>query len=198
MNNAIALAKKNNYSFRIVTLKGDLINPSGAITGGSVAQKTVNILGRAREIEDLEKELEKIKAKIEQSEKEKQEYLDSNENVIEEITALETSLQDIDITYATDKQKLLAVEENISKIQKRLEKLKEEITDLDNQKQENIKNKEQEETDIEKIEKENKELNIVIEQFADLNKDNQTYIDDLNMDITNLKISVSSFDESES
>ena len=198
MNNAIALAKKNNYSFRIVTLKGDLINPSGAITGGSVAQKTVNILGRAREIEDLEKELEKIKAKIEQSEKEKQEYLDSNENVIEEITALETSLQDIDITYATDKQKLLAVEENISKIQKRLEKLKEEITDLDNQKQENIKNKEQEETDIEKIEKENKELNIVIEQFADLNKDNQTYIDDLNIDITNLKISVSSFDESES
>ena len=88
MNNAIALAKKNNYSFRIVTLKGDLINPSGAITGGSVAQKTVNILGRAREIEDLEKELEKIKAKIEQSEKEKQEYLDSNENVIEEISSL--------------------------------------------------------------------------------------------------------------
>jgi len=31
-----------------------------------------------------------------------------------------------------------------------------------------------------------------------LNKDNQRYIDDLNMDVTNLKISVSSFDESES
>ena len=30
-----------------------------------------------------------------------------------------------------------------------------------------------------------------------MNKDNQDYIDDLNMDITNLKISVSSFDESE-
>ena len=64
MDTAIALAKQNNYSFRIVTLKGDLINPSGAITGGSVAQKTVNILGRAREIEDLEKELKKINSKI--------------------------------------------------------------------------------------------------------------------------------------
>ena len=29
-----------------------------------------------------------------------------------------------------------------------------------------------------------------------MNKDNQKYIDDLNFDITNLKISVSSFDES--
>ena len=197
MDNAIALAKKNNYSFRIVTIKGDLINPSGAITGGSVSQKTVNILGRAREIEDLEKELKKLNSKIEKSEKEKEEFLNNNENVIEEITTLETSLQEIDITYASDKQKLISVEDNISKVQKRVEKLKEELKELENQKQENIKNKEQEELNIKKIEDENKELNIVIEQFANLNKDNQVYIDDLNMDITNLKISVSSFDESE-
>lgn len=197
MDNAITLAKKNNYSFRIVTVKGDLINPSGAITGGSVSQKTVNILGRTREIEDLEKELKKIKSKIEKIEKEKEDYLEGNDNVIEEITSLESSLQEIDITYASDKQKLLAVEDNISKVEKRLEKLKLELKELDNQKQENIKNKEQEQVDIKKIEDENKELNIVIEQFANLNKDNQDYIDDLNMDITNLKISVSSFDESE-
>ena len=197
MDNAIALAKKNNYSFRIVTIKGDLINPTGAITGGSVAQKTVNILGRAREIEDLEKEIKKIKSNIEKIEKEKQEYLENNENVIEEITALESALQEIDITYASDKQKLIAVEDNISKVQNRSEKLKEELKELENQKQDNIKNKEQEEIDIKKIEDENKELNVVIEQFANLNKDNQVYIDDLNMDITNLKISVSSFDESE-
>ena len=69
MDTAIALAKQNNYSFRIVTQKGDLINPSGAITGGSVAQKTVNILGRGREIEELEKELKKIKSKIEKTRK---------------------------------------------------------------------------------------------------------------------------------
>ena len=52
MDSAIALAKANNYSFRIVTLDGDVINPSGAISGGSVAQKTVNILGRSREIDE--------------------------------------------------------------------------------------------------------------------------------------------------
>ena len=198
MDTAIALAKQNNYSFRIVTLKGDLINPSGAITGGSVAQKTVNILGRAREIEDLEKELKKINSKIEKIQQEKEEYLNDSESVLEEINSLEKSLQEIDIVYAADKQKLIAVEENIDRIQKRLEKLKTEKEELEKQKKEEIKNKEQEEADIKKISEENIELNAIIEQFANLNKNNQTYIDDLNMDVTNLKISVSSFDESES
>ena len=197
MDTAIALAKQNSYSFRIVTVKGDLINPSGAITGGSVAQKTVNILGRAREIEDLKKELSKLKAKIEKIEKEKQEYIDSSEDVLEEITALEKNLQDIDIVYATDKQKLVSVEENISKVEARLEKLRLEKEELTNQKQENISNKEKEEQDIKELSEKNLELNAIIEQFANLNKDNQRYIDDLNMDVTNLKISVSSFDESE-
>ena len=197
MDSAIALAKQNNYSFRIVTVKGDLINPSGAITGGSVAQKTINILGRSREIEDLEKELIKLKNKVEKLKQEKEEYLKSSEDVLEEIAGLEKTMQDIDIIYATDKQKLVAVEENISKVQARLNKLKEEKQNLENQKLVNIKNKEKEEIDIKKLSEENIELNSIIEQFANLNKDNQRYIDDLNMDVTNLKISVSSFDESE-
>ena len=72
MQNAINLAKENNYSFRIITIEGDVINPSGAITGGSVAKKTVNILGRSREIESLEKEIKKLKEKIQKLEKEKE------------------------------------------------------------------------------------------------------------------------------
>ena len=197
MDTAIALAKQNNYSFRIVTQKGDLINPSGAITGGSVAQKTVNILGRGREIEELEKELKKIKSKIEKTEQEKEEYLQSSEDVMEEIMSLEKSLQEIDIVYASDKQKVIAVDENIERLTKRLEKLKEELKELEEQKENNINQKEQEEKDIKTIIEENLELTAIIEQFANLNKDNQAYIDNLNMDVTNLKISVSSFDESE-
>ncbi len=64
MDSAIKLAKANSYSFRIVTLEGDVINPSGAISGGSVAQKTVNILGRSREIEELKAKLEELNSEI--------------------------------------------------------------------------------------------------------------------------------------
>lgn len=48
-----------------------------------------------------------------------------------------------------------------------------------------------------KISKENEEKQAIIDEFASSNKDSQTYIDNLNEDITDLKISVSSFNESE-
>ena len=57
MDTAIQMAKLNSYSFRIVTLDGDIISNTGSITGGSIQTKTVNLLGRSREIEDLEKAL---------------------------------------------------------------------------------------------------------------------------------------------
>lgn len=52
---AIAMARKNGYSFRIVTLDGQLINPSGAMTGGSL-NKNTGVLSRANEIARLEQE----------------------------------------------------------------------------------------------------------------------------------------------
>ena len=198
MDTAIALAKKDKYSFRIVTLKGDIISSSGSISGGSVQTKTVNILGRSREIEDLEKELKKLEKQIADKTAEKEEYASSIGDSIEETAKLEKELQEIEIVYATEKQKMVAVEENITRLENRLAKLKEEVTQTEKQKEENRLLKEQKEAEIQTLTEQIEELNKVIEEFALNNKDNQKYIDDLNFDITNLKISVTSFDESES
>ena len=197
MDNAIKLAKQNNYAFKIVTQEGDIINPAGGITGGSVATKTVNILGRAREIEELEKEIENLKEKIQEQAKQKLEYETSVQGVLQEAEKLESNLKEIDIIYATDKQKLIAIEENITKLQTRLEKLRNEDKEIKIQKEDMIKQKQKLEEEVENLNNEIEKTNIVIEQYANLNKDSQKYIDDLNFDITNLRISVSSFDESE-
>ena len=197
METAIKVAKKNGYSFRIITLEGDVINASGSITGGSVAKKTVNILGRGREIEKLEKNLKNLKTKIEKLQKEKEEYETSIEDTLLEATSLEKELQEIDITYATQKQKVIAIDNNISRIENRINKLKEEQNNLEEQKKETQENKEKISKEISDIVRETQELTKIIQEYAELNKDNQKYIDDLNFDITNLKISVSSFDESE-
>lgn len=197
MDNGVELAKKNRYSFRIVTLKGDVINPSGSITGGSVMQKTVNILGRSREIESIQKEINVLNKKLENIQKEKENYLSDIEDVLEEASSLEQNMQEIDITYATEKQKMVSIEENVERLENRLARLKQEQESIINKKQELNSIKEEAKEQIEKLSKENEELNNVIEEFANLNKDNQKYIDDLNFDITNLKISVSSFEESE-
>ena len=198
MDNAIKIAKQNNYTFRIVTLEGDLINPSGSITGGSVAKKTVNILGRGREIEDLEKELKKVKEKLGKLEKEKEEYILKSDDTIEEKQEKEKELQEIDITYATEKQKVISIEENIERLEKRLQNLKEELSNINKQKQEIDTRQKEINKEIISLTEQNEKLSKEINEFAELNKDNQKYIDDLNLDITNLKISVSSFDESES
>ena len=197
METAIKVAKQNGYSFRIITIEGDVINPSGAITGGSVTKKTVNILGRGKEIEKLEKEIVKLKEKIATIEKEKQEYEASIEDILENASSLEKELQEIDITYATEKQKLISIEENITKIEVRLNKLKEEQSNIEKEKKDSIEKKVQIQQQIKELTEETEKLTNIINEFTDLNKDNQKYVDDLNFDITNLKISVSSFDESE-
>ena len=126
MDAAIALSKMNSYSFRVVTVKGDIINPSGVITGGSVSTKTVNILGRSREIEELEKDVKRINKNIENINNKKDEYSTSITDVIEEVSRLEKSLQDIQVVYATENQKMVAIDENIKRLETRRDKLKEE------------------------------------------------------------------------
>jgi len=196
MDAAIALSKMNSYSFRVVTVKGDIINPSGAITGGSVSTKTVNILGRSREIEELEKDVKRINKDIENINNKKDEYSTSITDVIEEVSRLEKSLQDIQVVYATENQKMVAIDDNIKRLETRRDKLKEENEQIEKQKEEIIKTKEEKRKEIETLTIEIEQLNKEVEEFAINNKENQKYIDDLNFDITNLKISVSSFDES--
>ena len=63
MDAAIAMAGKYNNRFKIVTLDGQVMNPGGSMTGGSV-NKEAGILSRANELEKLtaqEKELEEEK-----------------------------------------------------------------------------------------------------------------------------------------
>jgi len=72
INSASALAKKYGYSFRIVTLDGQIINAGGTYTGGSVS-KTSGILTRTNEIKKLEADIAKLTKDIESATAEKAE-----------------------------------------------------------------------------------------------------------------------------
>ena len=196
MDDAISLAKQNSYSFKIVTLKGDIINPSGAISGGSVQNKTVNLLGRSREIEDLQKEIKSLEERKSKLEIERNEYVESIQAVVKRADELDKILKEIEITYATEKQKMVSIEETISRLEKNLENVKTELSKIEEVNNNSKEEKENLLQEIKSIEEKCKENNEIIESFASLNKENQKIVDDLNFDITNLKISVSSFDES--
>ncbi len=73
IDSAVAMAKRNNHKFKIVTLDGQLVNAGGSITGGSFS-KNQSLLGRSKEIERLEKEC-----------KELQKIVDDNDECISEL-----------------------------------------------------------------------------------------------------------------
>ncbi len=194
---AVKLAKQNAYQFKIVTLKGDVINPSGVISGGSVTNKSVSILGRTKEIKALAKELSQIQLKIDHLQKEKIDYEKSIATMLEEFETKQKELQALEIVYATEKQKKDTIEIEIEKLETKLAKLRENIVILKQEKQQNITKQEELNAKITAIDEENISFNRIIDEFINANQNKQKDIDDLNLDITNLKISVSSFDESE-
>ena len=196
MKTAIELAKRNKYSFKIVTIEGDIVNPSGSMTGGSVLKKTVNILGRSSEIEELQKELVKLKANIDSLIKERDNYKVSVTDIMQKSTELERNLQNVEIEYATEKARHDNMDNNISKIEERIKKLDIEKEEIAKQKIELVASKEGIKDSIENLNGDINKLTEEVKEFASLNKEDQEYIDNLNLDITDLKISVSSFDES--
>ncbi len=63
IEHAMKAAAKYKRSFRIVTLEGDLLNIGGSMTGGAFKNNS-NLLGRNRELEELEQTIVSEKSKL--------------------------------------------------------------------------------------------------------------------------------------
>ena len=68
IDNAIRISRKYKQSLRIVTLEGELINPGGAMTGGTFKNSS-NLLGRKRELDEIDEQIEEFKKKLDICEK---------------------------------------------------------------------------------------------------------------------------------
>ncbi|HAE44943.1 MAG TPA: chromosome segregation protein SMC, partial [Lachnospiraceae bacterium] len=66
IDNAIRLGRKYSHSLYMVTLQGESFSPGGSITGGAFRNKE-NLLGRKREIEELEVSVKSIRNEMEKS-----------------------------------------------------------------------------------------------------------------------------------
>jgi len=80
IDNGIALSKKTNYSYKIVTLDGELFNVGGSMTGGSISKRSTGIFSRGREIGELRENLKVLVSEYNELNSE----LDSMNNLIEE------------------------------------------------------------------------------------------------------------------
>lgn len=76
IDHAIALARKFHHTLRIVTLEGELLSAGGSMTGGSFKNSS-NLLGRQRELSELQTSCQKALKDVEKTQK----AIAANENL---------------------------------------------------------------------------------------------------------------------
>lgn len=135
IDHAIALAKKFRYSLRIVTLEGELLSAGGSMTGGAF-KNTSNLLGRKREIEELEDLCKKALVSVDHI----QEELNLNEELFsekkEELEQVKTDKHQASLSQNTLQMSMNQLEEKKIKISESSQDLVMENNQLEQQIQE--------------------------------------------------------------
>ena len=130
MDNALALAKKYNYTLRIVTLEGEQLNPGGSISGGAYKNNS-NLLGRRREMEELEANILKLKNQAESLSKDKEEIKSKREALIRDIESEKAKLQELYLLKNTASLNLTAAKEQLDALKESYAAIEEEVNSLE-------------------------------------------------------------------
>lgn len=151
LKGANELARLLNFRYRLVTLEGDVVNPGGSMTGGSVKQKSNSLLSRQRELEQLTekfKEMEEqtnhlestvksLKQKISADETKLDEWREKGEQNRLKEQHLKSELREIEIEEKNinERLKLYDMEmksyhEDRSQTENRMKELKEKLEEL--------------------------------------------------------------------
>lgn len=154
MDSALRIAKLTNFKFKVVTLNGEVLSPGGALTGGSIYKKNnSSILGRKREISEIENNIAVLKENYKNAIEAKKLLKEEIKKLDEQIFNLNDKLHSFNIDIAKYESENLSLireneklfssleiskknielnEDNISKYISELEKLNEEQINLKN------------------------------------------------------------------
>ncbi|HWR38659.1 MAG TPA: chromosome segregation protein SMC [Patescibacteria group bacterium] len=67
IDEGLDIARAAGFSVKVVTLGGELLNPGGSMTGGSLGRKEVSFLSRSNEIQELEAKVAALRQETEQT-----------------------------------------------------------------------------------------------------------------------------------
>ncbi len=130
IDNAIAMAKKCNHRFKIVTLEGDVMQAGGAMSGGSNKNNS-GFLSRASEIELLKTEIAKLEETLKEinveTEKNAIEFSKLEEKLVEE----RNTVSSINTKYITLKADFEHSERYFSDFNKEREQLIDEMSTIE-------------------------------------------------------------------
>lgn len=105
IDNATLIARKYNYTLRIVTLEGELLTPGGSISGGAY-RNVSNLLGRRREIEALDSLIKKLEKQIKDFSLDKEKEIEKKSSFMVRLDEIKKLLQDKYLIQNTAKMNL--------------------------------------------------------------------------------------------
>ncbi|WP_024834638.1 chromosome segregation protein SMC [Ruminiclostridium josui] len=196
LDSGISIARKFGYTFRIVTLEGDILSTSGSMSGGSSDHRSSGILSRSREISELENIIEGLK-------KDEVKYAAKINDVRQMLLEIDTEfnehnnkLRDNELIKTRDENHLQMIEDNLKKTDAKIEMLINEKEQMAKQEQETLLEQQKYEAELYAIETDIAETKAIIAEHQEKFKADQTVRDDLHQEITDFKISVNSITES--
>ena len=106
MDKAIAIARKYGSRFKIVTLDGQVLNPGGSMTGGSVS-RSAGILSRANELERLNVQIVGVRESLHQARR-------ALEETTREVAAAQYEMETAQAQQRAHEDAILTLEERCS------------------------------------------------------------------------------------
>ena len=138
--NATAIAKKYGNLFKIVTLDGDTVSTSGAMTGGSRGRGSGSLLSNERKIQECkdniarkQKYIEKLKAAIADSEKAKREAEAAVDALREKYQGANSEIAGLVQRETALSQQLVEAESDIATYSEALDELKRKLVELESE-----------------------------------------------------------------
>lgn len=195
IDNAIMLSKKIKNSLRIVTLSGELIAQTGSITGGKTASRSGGVIGRKEKIAELEKVIYNKQSELEEFKKDISKLEDERNNIKEELSQITPNKEALVIEIATLTEKRENIKKEIEKIENQKQSFTQVLEEINKNLENMEKSLEDNNQEIFNIDVQNAKQQEEIDEYTRFNRERQKELDTLNEDVVNLKISLSSFDE---
>lgn len=190
IDEAIKFARETGHKYKVVTLEGEILNPGGSLTGGSL-KSSGNILSRKRLINEFSEKIKNtkeenvsIQEKLVSIDKEIVNYKEQIQNCEEEIKVLDKKLIFNNSSYSR-------YEEEINSFSSSIKKLENEKENLGSNLNYTLQKKEILESQIKDIEnkhKNNKDnIDVLSEQLtkeSEIYENEKSKFDDINIQLT--------------
>jgi chromosome segregation protein len=195
MDSALEIAKKGNFTFKIVTISGEVVNAGGALSGGSIYNKSLNIIGRKREIEDLKNKIEKIEFEISELSTKNKADMESIRLIDEKNLNFMDSIHSENIEITKIQGRISAIEVESEKLNNSYNISNKEISVLNGKFSEASKDLIEEEKKLETLKQKEVQLASVIEEMDKTLKLKNNEGIDFNSELTSVKIEKAKHEE---